>query len=237
MTPPASTAAARTAQPLRRPAPPRRVSGPQRHPRAASAAVLPAPVALRLGRLVDHPLLDRVIRGRMWIAVIAFALIGIVTMQVALLKLNTGIGRAIAQVTALQRENAQLGADVSKLGAGDRITAQAAQLGMVYVPAGDVRYLAARADDQFRAASAIIAPLPAAPVSSTPAMTSTLPSQTTITAVAAVPTPGSTPASAAPPSAAVATSASSSVTGGQPPAGGAAATAPGSYQGGVSAGG
>ena len=68
--------------------------------------------------VATHRLLDRLIRGRVWIGVIAFALIGIVTMQLVLLKLNAGIGRSLVREALLQRENATLSAENSEVGRG-----------------------------------------------------------------------------------------------------------------------
>jgi hypothetical protein len=121
------------------------------------------PLGLRLvhgaGQVVDHRLLDRLIRGRAWIALVAFALIGIVAMQVTLLRLNTGISRSIQQTATLQRENAALEAQLSTLAGGDRVQAAAGQQGLVFAPAGDVRYLRTRADDPLRAMRALAAGL------------------------------------------------------------------------------
>ncbi len=116
----------------RSPARPRRVSGPALSGRAATAAAvaIPAPgvalprrraatpkrrparaneprgVALRVIDAVEgisaSSLLDRLIRGRLWIGLLAFALIGIVAMQLLVLKLNTGIGRKLTRVASLQ---------------------------------------------------------------------------------------------------------------------------------------
>ena len=42
--------------------------------------------------------MDRLVRSRAWVVIIGFGLIGIVAMQVSMLKLNTGIGRAVETV-------------------------------------------------------------------------------------------------------------------------------------------
>lgn len=164
MTPPAASTAAR----LRRsPAPraPRRVSGPARPMRAAAAtAGAAAPLALRLGgvarRVPDARLLDRLIRGRAWIALVAGLLLGIVFMQVSMLKLNTGISRSVATETALERQNSILRAQLSGLGSGARIQDVAAQAGMLMAPAGEIRFLGARSADAARAAANITVPNP-----------------------------------------------------------------------------
>jgi hypothetical protein len=78
-------------------------------------------------------LLDRLIRSRMWIFLVAFALIGIVAMQLWLLKLNGGIGRAIEHESYLQRANAALSAENSAKSAGDLVEQNAIANGMTNV--------------------------------------------------------------------------------------------------------
>jgi cell division protein FtsL len=165
MTPPSHAGAATAGRLRPGPAPriPRRVSGPSRRP-AAGAARRPAasqrevPALAALRRLSDARLLDRLLRGRAWIAIIAAALLGIVFMQVSLLKLNAGISRAVAQSDALTRQNAELRGEISGLDADTRIQAAAGQTGLVMPAAGDVRYLDARQADAARAARSITAP-------------------------------------------------------------------------------
>jgi hypothetical protein len=154
MTPPAA-AAAPGVRPRRAPTPrgPRRVSGPVRRapavaPRRArrpGAATTVNGFALGLisaiEALAQHRLLDRLIRGRMWIAIVAFALIGIVALQLGLLKLNGGIGRAIEREALLQRQNAALSIENSELAAGPRVEARAGQLGMAFASPSQLRFL------------------------------------------------------------------------------------------------
>jgi hypothetical protein len=96
-----------------------------------------------LKRLSTHPMLDRLIRGRTWIAIVAFALIGIVTLQLGLLKLNAGIGHSLRLQANLQRENAALSIENSELAAGDVVESRAGRLGMEVVPVGALRFLTA----------------------------------------------------------------------------------------------
>jgi cell division protein FtsL len=96
-----------------------------------------------LESLAQHRLLDRLIRGRVWIGLVAFALIGIVTLQLGLLKLNGGIGRALEHEALLQRENAALSIENSELAAGTRVEQSATKLGMAFAPAGALRFLGA----------------------------------------------------------------------------------------------
>ena len=142
------------------------MSGPSRPPRTARPAApstreggLVLGLAGALGSVVQSRRLDRLIRGRAWIAIIAFALIGIVTLQLGLLKLNAGMGRSIAAAETLQRQNAALAIENSELAAGSRVEALAARLGMVVVPSGTLRFLqAGTSADATRAASAMTAP-------------------------------------------------------------------------------
>jgi hypothetical protein len=178
MTPPAASAAAaapaiaprRTNSPWRAPATrkPRRVSGPARagsnHPESHRTRGWSGPAhAVGLAEAVTtHRLLDRLIRGRVWIGVIAFALIGIVTMQLVLLKLNAGIGRSLVRETLLQRENATMSAENSEVAAGEQVEAQAEHAGMELIPEGALRFLTAHpASDVSKAAAALSAPIAA----------------------------------------------------------------------------
>jgi hypothetical protein len=219
MTPPAGTTTPRSAHPTRRrPAqrPPRRVSGPARGrrpkagatvPRGGAVAVTP-PLGLRLarrgGRIVDARFLDRLLRGRVWIGLLAVGLMGIVFIQVSMLRLNAGISRAITTAETLSHQNASLRADISKLDSGERIADSAGALGMVQPAAGSVNYLDARKGDARAAAQAIRPPRKDATGASTSAAAA--PAQATTTAQAA-PTTAQPQAQAAtaPPAATAAT--------------------------------
>jgi hypothetical protein len=188
---PATIAARHPARTTRRkPAqrPPRRISGPSRPKRdpygsaTAATAVARPPLAMRLGaramRVGDARLLDRLVRGRAWIALMAIGLMGIVFMQVSLLKLNAGISRAVTAADTFDRQNSSLREDISKLDSGERIQSVAAKLGMVTPAAGDVHYLNGRGADGGRAAAAIKPPepvvasaAPAVPAATAPAAT------------------------------------------------------------------
>lgn len=162
MTPPAAAAAPRTRTKRATP-PPRRVSGPARgRARSTGAAIAgPAPLALRLGGavhgLAEHHFLDRLIRGRAWIGIIAVGLIGIVFMQVSMLRLNAGIGGAVERTSALERQNAAMRAEISELSSVDRLAAEALRIGLV-LPGGTPRFLNARGADANRAVASIATP-------------------------------------------------------------------------------
>jgi hypothetical protein len=176
MTPPAAAAAPalepRRSRPSGRtrtaPVGPRRISGPARARPPASPAARPSarPGGIALGliaaleRISSHRLLDRLVRGRTSIALVAFALIGIVTLQLGLLKLNSGIGHTLARESVLQRENAALSIENSELASGDRVDSRATQLGMTLVPVGAVRFLTVRPGaDASRGAGALRSPV------------------------------------------------------------------------------
>ena len=140
MTPAGATAAARRAAGARRtarargraetaptsprvvPRAPRRVSGPGRRaaPRRGRAPWTARALAA-LRAMPDHVIVDRLTRGRLWIGLIGCLLLGLVSMQVALLKLNAGIGRAVQQSANLERRNGELRAQISRLGSEERI--------------------------------------------------------------------------------------------------------------------
>ncbi|MEA2181685.1 MAG: hypothetical protein QOF69_870 [Solirubrobacteraceae bacterium] len=107
-------------------------------------------------------LMDRLVRSRGWIVIVAFGLIGIVAMQVSMLRLNAGIGRAVETVSSLERSNASLRAETSRLSSGDRIQSLAGARGYVMPAPADVTFLKAgdlRSDGN-RAAQRMHAPDP-----------------------------------------------------------------------------
>jgi hypothetical protein len=165
MTPPPTAAAAipatrpaparrgapiRPAGPARtRPTQPRRAAAPVRRPGRAAGAAAAAFSPARL--------LERLIRSRSCIGLVAFALIGIVAMQLWLLKLNGGIGRAIEHEELLQRENAVLSAENSSMAAGDLVEQQAIASGMRIVSPGSLIFLRTRGQSDERLAAGRLA--------------------------------------------------------------------------------
>ncbi len=138
----------RPARPLRAARRPRRISGPTR-----PAAGTPE----RTGQRLPYHLLDRLIRGRAWIAVVAFALLGIVAAQLWVIKLNVGIGRAIEHAATLQRENSALAVEDSALSSGERIEQLASAHGMVPAPPGALHFDTVRGSLDVRLAAAALA--------------------------------------------------------------------------------
>jgi cell division protein FtsL len=142
-----------------RPVAPGRAAPPARRAGEQSTGLVLGALDLLRG-ISSHRLLDRLIRGRAWIALVAFALLGIVTLQLALLKLNTSVGRSLERGAVLQRENAALSIENSELAAGGRVESTAARLGMSLVPAGTLKFLTARPrQDPAFAVTALNAPV------------------------------------------------------------------------------
>jgi hypothetical protein len=237
MTPPAATVAGRALPRPVAPRGPRRVSGPARPARPGAdtrtgstrrtgrAATDPLIVRLlrRTRTLADSRLLDRLVRGRLWIPLVALGLLGIVFMQVSMLKLNAGIGRAVETASTLERQNAAMRADVSRMESGEQIDRAAHDLGMVVPADGSERYVtagdgatAARAAQRMTAPDAqalqrtqagqqLSAVAQAAPAAS--GTTTTAAPTTSATAAAVTPAQGATATTAAAPPAAAQTQA------------------------------
>jgi cell division protein FtsL len=162
-------------------------------------------------------LLDRLLRGPAYIALVGVLLAGIVFFNVDVLELNRGVAQTDTRASQLKRDNAALTLKLAKLGSSERIQRVALQNGLVLPQPGDVRYLRANRNDAARALRVMTAPdsSSAAPVvpslvsqqsggasTGTPSATptastqSTTPTQTTTTTPTTTTT---TPAQTAPP--------------------------------------
>jgi len=244
----AATAAGRERALSRTPLHPRRVSGPaaparrevayprpQRPPARPPLRVVAggAAIATRVADIAldvsASRLMDRLVRSRMWIGVIAFGLIGIVAMQVSLLKLNAGIGRAVETASTLERSNSSLRAAVSTLSNGDRIESMAGARGFVMPAPADVTYLrsrdpraaAVRAAQRMRAPNRAIAGPAGSPAEAAPHADSLAPD---VVAASIAQNAAAQPEGVAPP--ASTTGATPATTATQPPAAATTTTAP-----------
>jgi hypothetical protein len=111
--------------------------------------------------LPEHTLLDRIVRGRAWIPLLGVLLVGIVAMQVEILKLGAGMGRWIHRSSTLQTRNEALQANVAALMDDQRIERLAAKAGMVMPDPTALSFLSAQpASDATRAAANVHAPDP-----------------------------------------------------------------------------
>ena len=79
-------------------------------------------------------------------------------MQVSLLKLNSGISRAVETTATLERQNGALENAIGRLGATTRIQTGAKSLGLVMPAPADVTYLRSRSSDPERALRVMTAP-------------------------------------------------------------------------------
>lgn len=193
-----------------------------------------------LRTLPDHRLLDRLIGGRIWIVLLGGLLVGIVTMQLSLLRLNAGIGQAVERGGKLEQRNAALRLSISQLSDSKRIVGLATQMGYVTPPQGSPRFLSTSDGDAAKALTTMRVPDPATvtaaavvPVTSTtdPAVTTTDgtadPSTTTATDATATTTtdPATGAVVTAPPADTTTASAPTTGTTTAPPADTTAATA------------
>jgi hypothetical protein len=164
---PSAPGRSRAPRPVRAPRAPRRVSGPAGGRRAASASAAPARRSSLAARglhvirgLPEHTLLDRIVRGRAWIPLLGVLLVGIVAMQVEILKLGTGMGRWLERGSTLTNRNQELQANVAALMDDQRLERLAAKMGMVMPDPTAVSFLSAQPGGAARAAASIHAPDP-----------------------------------------------------------------------------
>jgi cell division protein FtsL len=180
-------APART-RPTRRSAPARRRSGSTARP--ATRVATP--------RFDGVALLDRLLRGPAYIAMVGVLLAGIVFFNVDVLELNHGIASTDVRATDLKRQNAALTLQLAKLGSSERIQTMALQNGLVLPQPGDVRYLRAHREDAARALRVMTAPDSSGAAAAVPAVVtqqSTVPGTTpgTTTPTTTPVTPAATP--------------------------------------------
>jgi hypothetical protein len=111
--------------------------------------------------LPESRLLDRLLRGRAWIALLAALLIGLVALNVSLLKLNRQAGRDADVAKALHVRNTQLQTQVSRLASSGRLQREGHRLGLVTPAAAEVHYVVARGGDARRAGRELRSQAPA----------------------------------------------------------------------------
>ena len=86
-------------------------------------------------------MIDALLRGRAWIAIVFVLLAGIVFLNVNLLRMNRQIAAASERGQAVKVENARLRTDLARLGSSERVQRVAADRGLVLPAPGEVRYL------------------------------------------------------------------------------------------------
>ena len=170
----AATAPARKARPATRPSrsrasaagrrPPQRGgSEPARAPPPPRAHPDPRPARPACGGtdrgavsgLADSGVVHRLTRGRLWIGALTTLLVGIVSLNVLALSFNASSSKVGRQADGMKREISALRAKIATNGASNaRVTAAAADLGLIVPEPGSVRYLRPSADDAAVAAEA-----------------------------------------------------------------------------------
>jgi cell division protein FtsL len=190
----------RASRPTRSASPARRASGPAGGVVRGGAVALPRlllPGSSPRARLAG--VLDALLSGRGWIALVGVLLAGIVFFNVDLLQLNREITRTAERSSQLKRENARLRLELARLASSERIQTAAQRRGLFLPPPGHVGFLrSSLALDSRRAASRITepgkAPVPATQPATPPAATT----PPTATAPPAATQPPTVPAPTAP---------------------------------------
>lgn len=148
-----------TPSPERRPGGPARPAGRPPPPRPRRRRAANRGLGTRFGNRIrairPAVLIDRLLRGRVWVALIALLLTGIVFLNVARLEVNGSIARMDARAAELRRDNAALRMRVARLGSSERIRRSAAGRGFVAAAPGEVGYLVTRPGDVAAAAGAL----------------------------------------------------------------------------------
>jgi hypothetical protein len=103
--------------------------------------------------LADSGIVHRLTRGRLWIGALTTLLVGIVSLNVVTLSFNASSSKVGRQADGLKREISALRATIATDGASNaRVTAAAADLGLIVPEPGSVRYLHPSEDDAAAAA-------------------------------------------------------------------------------------
>jgi hypothetical protein len=158
VTPATATArkASARAVPARRPA--RRRAPSRRAHRAPAAQIIPgvaARTAGAVGDLADSGVMVRLTRGRLWIAVLAALLAGIVALNVLSLSLTSESGRLTERSEALAQDNSVLRARLARQLSSARVESIAASLGLAVPDPREIVYLSPDSDDPKVAAQRI----------------------------------------------------------------------------------
>ena len=138
-----------------------------RRPGSGQSETFSERLGVFLRSLPDHALLDRVVRGRAWIPLLGVMLVGIIAMQVELLKLNASTGRSIELTSSLQSRNDSLRIQVASASDPNRIERLATRMGMTMPSPEAITFVRARTASVARALAAIHVPNAAASITTT----------------------------------------------------------------------
>ncbi|HSJ18827.1 MAG TPA: hypothetical protein VK920_12095, partial [Solirubrobacterales bacterium] len=146
---PARRAPAKRRRPARRREPARRAADPHLIPSAA------ARTAGAVGDIADSGLMVRLTRGRLWIAVLATLLAGIVALNVVSLSFSSSASRVAERSEQLKQANSVLEARLAKKLSSQRVKSIAAGLGFEIPKPEDIVYLSPDGRDPHVAARRI----------------------------------------------------------------------------------
>ncbi|MGH2989355.1 MAG: hypothetical protein ACRDMA_05730, partial [Solirubrobacterales bacterium] len=122
----------------------------RRPPRAPAVQIIPAAAARTagaVGDIADSGLMVRLTRGRLWIAVLAALLAGIVALNVLSLSLTSDSGRLTERSEALAQDNSVLRARLARQLSSARVESIAASLGLAVPDPREIVYLSPDGDD------------------------------------------------------------------------------------------
>jgi len=108
---------------------------------AAPPARRPQPRPQSVSRARRRPRGRRLTGSILWITAFAVLLVGVVAVNVAVLRVNMSVNDLTKQQLELQAQNATLASEVSSAGSSLRIEQAARRLGLVPAPATDTSYL------------------------------------------------------------------------------------------------
>jgi hypothetical protein len=191
--------------------------------------------------LAETAVVHRLVRGRLWIGLLATLLVGIVAINVLALSFNATASRTGLRTDILKRQISTLRAQIAAAGvSNERVQSEAANLGMVVPEPGSITYLRPNPGDAATAAKRLVsgeltlgapstdsapapavAPLPSAPVAAPPS-TDSVPAATPSPAPPGAGTGGDVTSATAAPTAAAPQPAAPAAGGGAAAAGGVA---------------
>lgn len=117
------------------------VRGSRTHSGAQLIPVAAARTAGAVGEIADSGLMVRLTRGRLWIALLAALLAGIVAMNVVSLSFSSEASRLAERSEALEQRNSVLRAQLAKRLSSKRVESTAASLGLAVPEPGEIVYL------------------------------------------------------------------------------------------------
>jgi hypothetical protein len=97
--------------------------------------------AVAVGDMADSGLIMRLTRGRMWIAVLAVLLAGIVALNVLSLSFSSSASKVAERSESVQQENSVLRARLAERMSSKRVTSLATSVGLAMPKPNEVVYL------------------------------------------------------------------------------------------------